>query len=58
MAKPGEVADIYTFAAMFKILPDVDIAWSDVWLGAAATAMLFSMKKLARSGSRDVTSGL
>jgi membrane protein len=34
------------FAAIFKILPDVDIAWSDVWLGAAATALLFAIGKI------------
>lgn len=33
------------FAAIFKILPDVEIAWSDVWLGAAATALLFAIGK-------------
>lgn len=33
------------FAAIFKILPDVDIAWTDVWLGAAATAVLFAVGK-------------
>jgi membrane protein len=31
------------FAAMFKILPDVEIAWGDVWFGAAATAVLFAL---------------
>jgi membrane protein len=35
------------FAAIFKILPDVDIAWQDVWLGAAATAALFALGKIA-----------
>jgi membrane protein len=34
------------FAAIFKILPDVDIAWSDVWLGAAATSALFTLGKI------------
>jgi len=29
------------FALLFKILPDVDIAWRDVWLGAVATSVLF-----------------
>jgi len=29
------------FALIFKILPDVEIAWSDVWTGAATTALLF-----------------
>jgi membrane protein len=34
------------FAAIFKILPDVEIAWRDVWLGAAATAVLFAVGKI------------
>jgi len=29
------------FAMIFKILPDVIIAWKDVWVGAAFTAFLF-----------------
>lgn len=33
------------FAAIFKILPDARIAWSDVWVGAFATAVLFIMGK-------------
>ena len=30
------------FAMIFKVLPDVKIAWRDVWIGAAITAILFS----------------
>lgn len=33
------------FAMIFKILPDVEISWNDVWLGAAATALLFTLGK-------------
>ena len=33
------------FAMIFKILPDVKLAWSDVWIGAAATAALFTLGK-------------
>jgi hypothetical protein len=33
------------FAAIFKILPDVDNAWSDVWIGAVVTAALFTVGK-------------
>jgi membrane protein len=33
------------FAMMFKILPDVDVEWRDVWLGAATTAFLFTIGK-------------
>lgn len=35
------------FAMIFKALPDVVIAWRHVWLGAAVTAVLFEMGKLA-----------
>jgi membrane protein len=34
------------FAMMFKWLPDTDIAWGDVWLGAIVTAVLFEAGKL------------
>lgn len=33
------------FAMIFKILPDVEIEWRDVWVGAAVTALLFSIGK-------------
>jgi len=33
------------FAMIFKVLPDVKIAWRDVWIGAAATALLFTLGK-------------
>jgi membrane protein len=33
------------FAAMFKVLPDIDTEWSDVWIGAVATATLFTVGK-------------
>jgi membrane protein len=35
------------FAMIFKILPDADIRWRDVWVGAACTAGLFYVGKLA-----------
>ena len=31
------------FAAIFRILPDVHLAWRDVWLGAFVTACLFTV---------------
>ena len=34
------------FAMMFKWLPDIDIDWHDVWLGAILTAALFELGKL------------
>jgi membrane protein len=33
------------FAMIFQWLPDTDLAWSDVWLGAAISAGLFSVGK-------------
>jgi membrane protein len=33
------------FAMIYKLLPDVKIAWSDVWIGAAVTALLFTLGK-------------
>jgi len=33
------------FAMIFKILPDVDIQWKDVWVGALVTALLFNIGK-------------
>jgi membrane protein len=35
------------FAMMFKILPDANIAWRDVWIGAFITALLFTIGKFA-----------
>src|SRR4051812_43827578 len=33
------------FAMIYKFLPDVVISWMDVWIGAAATALLFTAGK-------------
>jgi membrane protein len=33
------------FALIFKIVPDAKIAWKDVWVGAAVTALLFTLGK-------------
>ncbi|HSL29066.1 MAG TPA: YihY/virulence factor BrkB family protein [Anaerolineales bacterium] len=33
------------FAMIFKFLPEIQIAWTDVWLGAAVTSLLFSLGK-------------
>lgn len=35
------------FAALFKILPDAKVEWSDVWTGALLSAILFAIGKLA-----------
>jgi membrane protein len=36
---------IVLFAAIFKVLPDVEIGWEDVWIGATVTAILFTLGK-------------
>jgi membrane protein len=33
------------FAMMFKVVPDVELRWSDVWPGAIVTSLLFTMGK-------------
>ncbi|HEX3556337.1 MAG TPA: YihY/virulence factor BrkB family protein [Thermoanaerobaculia bacterium] len=33
------------FAMLFKFLPDVKLVWRDVWIGAVATALLFTVGK-------------
>lgn len=33
------------FALVYKVLPDVDLDWRDVWIGAAITAVLFGIGK-------------
>jgi len=35
------------FALLYKFLPDVKIGWSDVWVGAAITALLFALGQFA-----------
>ena len=35
------------FAMMFKWLPDAEVNWHDVWLGAVITAVLFEIGKAA-----------
>ena len=36
-------------AAIFKILPDVKLSWSDVWVGALVTSVLFHLGKFGIS---------
>ena len=36
---------VLLFAMIFKFLPDVEIQWRDVWIGAVITAILFSIGK-------------
>jgi len=39
------VVVVLLFAMIFKFLPDVEIQWRDVWIGAVMTAMLFGIGK-------------
>ena len=48
------------FAMIYKIMPRVSVRWSDVWVGAAVTAVLFSAGRLLISlylGHSAVASG-
>jgi membrane protein len=48
------------FAVIYKVLPDVPLSWTDVWIGAVFTAFLFSLGKYAIGlylGNSGVTSG-
>ena len=33
------------FALIFKVLPDTEVAWDDVWFGAVTTSVLFTLGK-------------
>ena len=33
------------FATAYKVLPDVEIGWADVWIGAVITSLLFTIGK-------------
>lgn len=34
---------LFLFAAILKTIPDAEVAWGDVWMGAGLTAVLFSL---------------
>lgn len=36
---------VVLFAAIFRVLPDLEIAWRDVWLGSVLTSILFVVGK-------------
>lgn len=36
---------VFLFGAIYKILPDVELRWRDVWSGALITSLLFTMGK-------------
>lgn len=35
----------FLFALLFKVVPDIEVGWRDVWLGAVCTALLFTVGK-------------
>ena len=39
----GFVMTTLVFAMIYKVMPRVDVRWKDVWLGAAVTALLFTI---------------
>ena len=43
------VLTMLVFALIYKFVPDVHLAWNDVWIGAAATGLLFSLGRWAIS---------
>jgi membrane protein len=43
------------FALMFKVLPDVEIKWKSVWIGAVVTALLFNVGKMLMSFYFDLS---
>ncbi len=45
----GFILVVLVFAFMFKVLPDVEISWKSVWLGAILTAVLFTLGKFLLS---------
>ncbi len=56
----GLVFAIIMFAMIYKIMPRAKVAWSDVWIGATVTAVLFTVGKFLIGlyiGKSGVTSG-
>ncbi|KEY18603.1 YihY/virulence factor BrkB family protein [Kaistella antarctica] len=45
----GFILVVLVFAFMFKVLPDVEISWKSVWIGAILTAVLFTLGKMLLS---------
>ncbi|MGH7728655.1 MAG: YihY/virulence factor BrkB family protein [Vulcanimicrobiaceae bacterium] len=43
------VALTVAFALVFKVLPDVQVRWRDVWVGAVVTAVLFALGEVLLS---------
>lgn len=43
----GFVMTTFVFALIFKYVPDADVRWRDVWLGALVTSVLFTAGRIA-----------
>jgi membrane protein len=41
----GFVVTVFGFAMIYKLMPRARVQWGDVWVGAAVTALLFSIGK-------------
>ena len=56
----GFVMTTAVFALIYKLMPRVKVSWGDVWVGAAVTALLFTVGRLLISlyiGKTGVASG-
>jgi membrane protein len=42
----GYALSVLVFAMIYKIIPRTSVAWRDVWLGAAVTALLFTLGRV------------
>lgn len=56
-ALAGVALTTVLFATIYRMLPDVRIAWSDVWFGAAGTALLVTVGSAATSAYLRVSGG-
>ena len=56
----GLVVTTLGFAMIYKVMPRVKVQWRDVWIGAAVTALMFSLGRFLIGlylGKSDVASG-
>ena len=56
----GFIMTTAVFALIYKLMPRVKVSWGDVWVGAAVTALLFTVGRLLISlyiGKTGVASG-
>ena len=56
----GLVLTTIVFALIYKLMPRVNVRWNDVWLGAAVTALLFTVGRFLIGlyiGKSDIASG-